>query len=75
MGEGAVPGLSWGASCAQAPTHHIVVTNPPYSGQHPQRLMQFLATNGKPWLALMPSWVCTKSFYDGECFPASANVE
>jgi len=47
----------------RVPEHDVVVTNPPYSGTHPQRLLRFLADNGKPWLALMPNWVYAKDYY------------
>jgi hypothetical protein len=45
------------------PPFDVIVTNPPYSAEHPQRLLEFLASCGKPWLALMPNWVYTKEYY------------
>jgi len=53
------------------PPHDVIVTNPPYSGAHPERLLSFLAENGKPWLALMPNWVCAKEYYS-RIVPATA---
>ena len=50
------------------PEHDIVVTNPPYSGAHPERLLRFLEQNGKPWLALMPNWVCDRDYCDPSSF-------
>ena len=51
------------------PAHDVVVTNPPYSGSHPQRLLDFLRSNGKPWLALMPNWVSQRDYYQPDgCF-------
>ena len=51
------------------PAHDVVVTNPPYSGSHPQRLLDFLRRNGKPWLALMPNWVSARDFFQPDgCF-------
>ena len=47
----------------RVPTHDVVVTNPPYSGAHPSRLLDFLANNRRPWLALMPNWVHAKDYY------------
>ncbi len=47
----------------RVPPHDVVVTNPPYSGDHPQRLLRFLARNGRPWLALMPNWVSGRDYY------------
>ena len=41
----------------------VIVTNPPYSGDHPDRLMRFCRTSGKPWLLLVPNWVYTKPYY------------
>lgn len=46
------------------PPHDVVVTNPPYSGDHPKWLMDFLVANGKPWLALMPNWVSMRDYYN-----------
>jgi hypothetical protein len=34
--------------------HDVVVTNPPYSGDHFDRLIAFLKENGKPFLLLLP---------------------
>ena len=47
-----------------APAHDVVVTSPPYSGTHPQRLLSFLTRNAKPWLVLMPNWVYAKEYYE-----------
>ena len=41
----------------------VIVTNPPYSGDHPDRLMQFCVSSGKPWFLLVPNWVYTKPYY------------
>jgi hypothetical protein len=46
------------------PAHDVLLTNPPYSADHPERLLQFCGRNGKPWLALQPSWVCAKEYYE-----------
>lgn len=51
-------------SAGAVPPHDVLLTNPPYSDDHPERLLDFMARNGKPWLALMPNWVCTKPYYD-----------
>ena len=58
-------------AAGKVPEHDVVVTNPPYSGTHPQRLLEFLARNAKPWLALMPNWVVHKEYYhetEGETY-------
>ena len=36
------------------PTHDVIVTNPPYSGNHFEKLLDFLKENGKPFLLLLP---------------------
>merc|ERR1719162_319128 len=65
-----------GSSCAtlardssKLPPFDILITNPPYSGDHINRLMQYLVTNttlsnsSTPWFLLMPNWVHKKEFY------------
>ena len=47
----------------RVPDHDVVVTNPPYSGTHPSRLLAFLAANRRPWLSLMPNWVHAKEYF------------
>ena len=56
------------------PPHDVVVTNPPYSGAHPERMLHFLAQNGKPWLALMPNWVHTKEYYPAANSPVGRTI-
>ena len=45
------------------PKHDVVVTNPPYSGQHMERLLTFCRQNRKPFLLLLPHFVYTKDYY------------
>lgn len=45
------------------PEHDVVVTNPPYSGEHLKKLLSFCAGNGKPFFLLMPHFVYTKDYY------------
>ncbi|KNC78088.1 hypothetical protein SARC_09466 [Sphaeroforma arctica JP610] len=45
------------------PEHDVVVTNPPYSGDHVDRLLQWVSGNGKPFLLLMPNYFCAKPYY------------
>ena len=45
------------------PEHDVLLTNPPYTHPHPERLLAHCAASGKPWLALMPNWVYTKDYY------------
>ena len=42
------------------PRHDVVVTNPPYSGDHVARLLEFCRASRKPWLLLMPNYVYTR---------------
>ena len=41
----------------------VIVTNPPYSGDHPERLIKFCLSEGKPWFLLVPNWVYTKPYW------------
>ena len=51
----------------RVPAHDVLLTNPPYSADHPARLLRFIARNGTPWLALMPNWVAARDYYaDGD---------
>jgi hypothetical protein len=55
------------------PSFDILITNPPYSGDHIERLMRHLMTspnylggnnnNSRPWMLLMPQWVHKKDYY------------
>lgn len=42
------------------PEHDVVVTNPPYSLDHIQRILRWLVRNGKPWFLLVPNYVYMK---------------
>lgn len=41
-------------STKKLPLHDILITNPPYSGDHFDKLKRFLATHNKPHLLLLP---------------------
>jgi hypothetical protein len=45
------------------PPHDVLLTNPPYSGDHVERLLRFVATNAKPFLLLMPNYFCAKPYF------------
>jgi len=47
----------------QVPEHDVVVTNPPYSGDHFDRLLTFLEQNQKPFLLLLPSHFTKRPAY------------
>ena len=44
----------------QLPSHDIVISAPPYSGDHLERIVEFCmspAQASKIWLLLLPNWV------------------
>jgi len=45
------------------PEHDVVVTSPPYSSDHLERCMRFVATSSKPCCVLLPNWVASKDYY------------
>ena len=47
------------------PRYNVLLTNPPYSEDHLERLMNHVASPSfdKPWLLLMPQWVHKKEYY------------
>lgn len=54
------------------PSHHVLVTNPPYSGDHKERLLEIILgwqrrAHGRgvpaPFLLLLPSWSAGKKFF------------
>lgn len=49
------------------PDYDVLLTNPPYSGVHMEKLLQFVAGQGKarakPFLLLLPHFVYTKDYY------------
>jgi hypothetical protein len=50
----------------RVPEHDVLVTNPPYSSDHVQRLLHFVESNGRPALLLMPNYVAGKAFFRAE---------
>ena len=54
------------------PTHDVLVTNPPYSAEHKQKLLRYLeerhgppAPTTIPFLLLMPAWVAATDYWRG----------
>ena len=48
------------------PEYDVLITNPPYSGVHMEKLLEFcskIAQLGKPFLLLLPHFVYTKDYY------------
>ena len=53
----------WALRKEQLPEYDILVTNPPFSGDHKERILNFCVKSHKPWALLMPNYVATKSYY------------
>lgn len=47
----------------EPPPFDILVTNPPYSGDHKQRLLTFLLGVQAPFCLLLPAYTATKSYW------------
>eukprot|EP00300_Choanocystis_sp_HF-7_P012902 c18082_g1_i1.p1 GENE.c18082_g1_i1~~c18082_g1_i1.p1 ORF type:complete len:350 (+),score=70.72 c18082_g1_i1:38-1087(+) len=51
----------------RVPEHDVIVTNPPYSLDHVQRILEFCCAQNprgvRPWFLLVPNWVYTKDYY------------
>jgi hypothetical protein len=45
------------------PEFDILVTNPPYSGEHKQQLLEYLRTITKPFALLLPAYTATKAYW------------
>ena len=45
------------------PAHDVLVTNPPYSVEHKQRLLQYLRSARVPFLLLLPAWVVATDYW------------
>ncbi|EKX53412.1 hypothetical protein GUITHDRAFT_46531, partial [Guillardia theta CCMP2712] len=46
------------------PPFDVLVTNPPYSNDHIERLFSFCSSCEKPWMVLVPNYVYTKDYYE-----------
>lgn len=57
----------WSASDDLLTQFDVLVTNPPYSGDHIEKLMHFVTCRQKfrdrPWFLLMPQWVHKKDYF------------
>ncbi|EFJ51651.1 hypothetical protein VOLCADRAFT_120421 [Volvox carteri f. nagariensis] len=49
--------------CGDVPPYDILVTNPPYSADHKERILEFCLRSGKPWALLLPNYVATKAYF------------
>jgi hypothetical protein len=53
-------------SCSY-PDFDVLITNPPYSGDHIEKLMQHVTSanfGDRPWFLLMPDWVHKKDYFE-----------
>jgi len=53
------------------PDHDVVVTNPPYSGDHVEKFLTWAVANGKPWFLLVPNFFYMKDYYS-KCIAGSS---
>ena len=54
------------ASPSQYPSHDILITNPPYSCDHIEKLINHItspAFGNRPWMLLLPQWVHKKDYF------------
>ena len=54
------------SSATLYPSFDVLVTNPPYSGDHIEKLVDHLTSpmmGGRPWFLLMPEWVHKKDYF------------
>merc|ERR1719235_3107528 len=47
----------------QVPDYDILVTSPPYSRDHMQRVVEFCGASSKSWALLLPSFVHRKQYW------------
>ncbi len=48
----------------RVPDYDICVTNPPYSGDHIERMLKFCVESNKPFFCLVPNYVYTKPYFN-----------
>jgi hypothetical protein len=45
------------------PNYDVLITNPPFSGEHKQKLLTFIAESSTPYLLLLPAYVVCKAYW------------
>jgi hypothetical protein len=45
------------------PDHDVLLTNPPYSADHLEKISRHVAASGKPWLLLVPNFCYMKEWW------------
>mmetsp|Transcript_17451 Transcript_17451/g.33681 ORF Transcript_17451/g.33681 Transcript_17451/m.33681 type:complete len:450 (-) Transcript_17451:240-1589(-) len=56
------------------PMHDVIITNPPYGEEHIRQLLRFCLSNNKPYLLLLPDYICGKDYYQ-PCFAPRGSTE
>ena len=46
-----------------AASYDVLVTNPPYSSTHKERILALALASGRPWCLLLPAYVAEKAYY------------
>ncbi|KRX03791.1 hypothetical protein PPERSA_04299 [Pseudocohnilembus persalinus] len=47
----------------KVPNYDVLITNPPYSEEHIQKIVDFCVKSEKPWFLLVPNFVYNKDWY------------
>lgn len=60
---------------SRVPEYDVLITNPPFSGDHKPRLLDYLKSTGnkKPFLLVLPAYTATKSYWRDFVATVSAN--
>ena len=45
------------------PPFDVLLTNPPFSGEHIRRILAYAVSCGKPWFLLLPDFIAEKGYY------------
>jgi len=56
------------------PEFDVIVSNPPYSGDHIEKCINFCVSTDKPWFLLLPNFVYMKDYYKPALTPAGKIV-
>ena len=52
------------AAAGRTPEYDVLVTNPPYSEDHIERIVRFCVEKQKPWFLLVPNYVYVNPYFD-----------
>ena len=53
-------------AAGKIPEYDVLLTNPPYSQDHMDKLVDFCVKSKKPWLLLVPNYVYMKDYYQNK---------